>query len=271
MSWTVDLFAREVRFAILGSGSTGNAAVIWSGDDAVLVDCGLSARRVLDGLGQLGLSARQLRAVLLTHEHADHVGGVDVLARRLRLPVYCTDGTRRGLTVGNDIELRTLVAGRAIRVGALDVESFRVPHDTGDPVGFIVGVGVHRVGFATDMGSVRPSVVKALRTCRAVILEFNHDLHMLRHGTYPGFLKDRVESDRGHLSNRQASALLAQVLEAGSRVEHVLLAHLSEQNNRPELALAAARHALAAAGREPRLDVLEAAVLAGPFVLSDRG
>lgn len=254
-SWNLDLFQRDLRFSVLGSGSRGNASVVWSGDDAVLVDCGLPARRTIKHLCEIGVDPEKLKGVFLTHEHSDHIGGVDVLARKLGVPVFCTPGTRDGLRLSRSVAVHTVEAGRALRIGGLDVEPFRVNHDVPDPVGFVVGAGVHRVGFATDMGSVRESVVRALRTCRAALLEFNHDEYMLRHGEYPTFLKRRVASDLGHLSNRQGAALLGRLL--GSRLEHVLLGHLSLKNNRADLALSAAHSALEGSGQAMSVTVAE--------------
>ncbi|MCO4771317.1 MAG: MBL fold metallo-hydrolase [Deltaproteobacteria bacterium] len=255
MSWTLDLFRADVRFAVLGSGSRGNASVVWSGDTAVLVDCGLPARRTLSDLRAVGVEPSKVKGIFLTHEHGDHVGGAEAVARKLDIPVFASDGTRAALRIGGDVRIERVRSGETLRIGALDVEPFRVPHDVAEPLGFVVGAGVHRVGFATDMGSVHASVARKLRTCRAVLLEFNHDEHMLRFGEYPPSLKDRVSSDLGHLSNRQGADLLSRL--AGSRVEHVLLGHLSMQNNRRDLALGAATAALEGADFEASLAIAD--------------
>ena len=152
------------------------------------------------------------------------------------------------------MRVETIAGGRPFRVGSLDVEPFRVPHDAMEPVGFVVGAGVHRVGFATDMGSVRGSVARALRGCRALLLEFNHDEYMLAHGEYPPSVKERVGSDTGHLSNRQAADLLSRL--AGGRLEHLFLGHISMANNRLDLLLGAARAALDDFDREVSITVL---------------
>ncbi len=255
MSWTVDLFARDVRFAVLGSGSRGNAAVVWSAGTALLVDCGLPAKRVWRDLAALGVPREDVAGLLITHEHGDHVGGAEAVARKLGVPIFCSDGTRVAVRFREELDVRRVSAGTTMTLGALQVEAFRVPHDGAEPLGFVVGSGVHRVGFATDMGSVKLGVVRKLRTCRAVLLEFNHDEHMLRYGEYPPSLKERVLSDLGHLSNRQASELLARL--AGSRVEHVVLGHVSHENNRRDLVLGAARAALEAGDFEVSLTIAE--------------
>ncbi len=246
--WNLDLFRKDVHVSVLGSGSRGNASVVWSGDDAVLVDCGFSTREIERRMRQVGVPLSSLRGVLVTHEHGDHIGGAPALARQLGLPVHLTAAARRMSKFGPEVAVEIVQPGRAFSLGRLQIEPFRVPHDTVDTLGFVVGAGPHRVGFATDMGSIQRSVVEILKSCRAVLLEFNHDEHMLWSGDYPDFLKERVAGDRGHLSNRQGAELLSAL--TGSRVEHVLLGHLSGQNNEPRLALGAARQALRAQGAE---------------------
>jgi phosphoribosyl 1,2-cyclic phosphodiesterase len=263
--WNLDLFRKSVHLAVLGSGSRGNASVVWSGDDAVLVDCGFSPREVDRRLRRVGVPMASIRAVLVTHEHGDHIGGVSAVARQIGVPVHLTAAARRVGRLGPDVEVEIVQPGRRFSVGLLEVEPFRVPHDTVDTLGFVVGSGPHRVGFATDMGSIRRSVVERLRSCRAVLLEFNHDEHMLWAGDYPEFLKERVGGDRGHLSNRQGAELLSAL--AHSRVEHVVLGHLSEQNNEPALALAAARQALVSEGAS-HVGVTVADQRAGSKILS---
>ena len=269
MTWNLDLFRTELRFAVLGSGSRGNCAVVWSGRHAVLVDCGLPTRRTLAGLKAVGVEPDWIDGIFLTHEHTDHVGGADAIARRLGVPVHCTAGTRVGIKLHPDVQVRTVRAGVSVRCGPMTVEPFAVPHDTAEPVGFVVGVGAHRVGFATDMGSVRESVVRVLRTCRAVLLEFNHDEHMLWHGEYPLFLKERVGSDRGHLSNRQAAVLLSRL--AGGRVERVVLGHISGQNNRRDLVLNAAQAALDSSDQDVVLSIADQDTPSAVMHLHDRG
>lgn len=264
--WNLDLFRKSVHVSILGSGSRGNCAVVWSGDDAVLVDCGLSPRVVRRRLRQAGVAASSIKAILVTHEHGDHVGGAPPLARQLGVPIHITAPARRMSRIDADLQVEIVSPGRRFAVGRLQIEPFRVPHDTVDTLGYVVGAGPHRVGFATDMGSLQRGVVDRLRSCRAVLLEFNHDEHLLWAGDYPEFLKERVAGERGHLSNRQGAELLEAL--GGSRVEHVLLGHLSEQNNEPALALSAARQALAE--RSPvTLTVASQHRVTAPIALTD--
>jgi len=266
--WNLDLFRKSVHASILGSGSRGNCAVVWSGDDAVLVDCGLSPRVVARRLRQVGVALESVRGILITHEHGDHVGGAPLLARQLGIPVHLTAAARRMSRFEDGTAIDIVSPGRRFAVGRLEVEPFRVPHDTVDTLGFVVGSGPHRIGFATDMGSLRRGVIDRLRSCRAVLLEFNHDEHLLWAGDYPDFLKERVAGDRGHLSNRQGAELLAAL--GGSRVEHVVLGHLSEQNNEPALALQAARQGLQATpGFRPTIAVAAQDRATPPIALTD--
>ncbi len=240
----LDLFRNTVSFANLGSGSRGNATVVVCNDSAILVDCGLSCRQVRLRLRKLGITPSRVKGIVLTHDHGDHVAGTRVTARTFEVPVYMSEGcmrkVQRGrLALDEGTEIRTFEPGDKLKIGALEVESFRVPHDTVDPVGFAVGVGGDRVGIATDMGSPSRRAMEVLGTCRAVLLEFNHDTDMLRGCDYPTSVKDRVGGRWGHLSNRQAADIVKSLRR--SRVEEVLLGHLSESSNTPELALEAAR------------------------------
>lgn len=218
----------------------------------VLLDCGLSAKAVVARLAGLGVDPEQIRAIVLTHEHSDHVTGARVTSQRLGVPVYMTTGCRGQMADADQIEdLRIVRADVPIRIGPLLIEPFRVPHDTVDPVGFVVGNGVNRLGLVTDLGSVRRDVISRLRACVALILEFNHEPSKVAESPYPDSVKERVLGSYGHLSNAQASALLSSL--QGGPLRSVVLAHLSERNNSPELALSAARRAIATWAHPPRL------------------
>ncbi len=270
MFQNLDLFSKTIRFASLGSGSRGNATVVVCEGDAVLLDCGLSAKSVVDRLEAVGVSPDSIRAIALTHEHSDHVGGARVTSRVLGVPVYMTSACRAQMPDAGEIDdVRRLVPDRTLRVGALSIDAFRVPHDTVDPVGFVVGAGASKLGLVTDLGTIRRGIVDRLRGCRAVILEFNHDPALVAANPYPDSVKERVLGDHGHLSNAQAGALLARL--DGGAVRDVVLAHISEKNNTEELALAAARAALAGWRRpRPRLHVAGADA-PGPLLRLDDG
>lgn len=231
-----------LRYCSLGSGSSGNAAVVEAGDGVrrtrLLVDCGLGPRQLTQRLAAHGLLPEDLDAVFITHEHSDHVGCVVALSGRHALPVWMGEGTWRALGTP-DLGDRLHFASDRLRieVGALQILPFRVPHDAAEPLQLRCGDGRASIGIATDLGHVDAHVAEHLAGCQALILECNHDEKLLAASSYPPFLKRRVAGPRGHLSNAQATELARVVVHAGLR--HVVAAHLSERNNRPELARAA--------------------------------
>ncbi len=235
-----------MRFASLASGSRGNCLVAEAGVTRVLVDCGLSPRETERRLARLGLAPAKLSAILVTHEHDDHVGHAYPIAARHALPVYLTHGTRRAQedagAAADGVELR-LIEGRApFAVGDVRVEPFTVPHDAREPVQFVLGDGARRLGVLTDLGTSTAHVETVLSGCDALVLETNHDLDLLWGGDYPKWLKERIGGPFGHLDNAAAGRLLA-ALER-SRLKHVVAAHLSQQNNTAALARAALAQAL---------------------------
>ena len=256
----VTLFSRDVQVAVLASGSTGNCTYIGDGHAGVLIDCGISARQVLLRLEALGLGDAPVDAVLITHEHIDHVGAARVLCDKLHkrrgrwVPFLMTGGTRRNLrdkVVPAAIE--QVEAGTSVQVKHLELDPFRIPHDVEDPVAWRVRLGGHWVGVVTDLGRPTTLVQDKLRSLAIAVLEFNHDFDMLMGGAYPWHLKQRIRSSHGHLSNDQAAELLQAGL--GEELQHLVLAHLSEENNAPVHALAAAQRALTAAGAGDRVAV----------------
>lgn len=224
-----------LRFASLGSGSKGNATVVEGGGSRVLIDCGFTLGEAETRLDRLGLEPGQLDAILVTHEHGDHLGGVGRLARRHALPVYLTHGTARRWRDAPDTGVHRFDPEDAFRVGALEVQPFAVPHDAAQPCQYLIRHQRLTLGVLSDLGHVTPHVQRALMSCDALLLESNHDPELLAAGPYPPSLKQRVGGAYGHLSNAQAGALLRQLPVA--RLQHLWLTHLSEVNNRPELAL----------------------------------
>jgi phosphoribosyl 1,2-cyclic phosphodiesterase len=225
-----------MRFASLGSGSRGNSLVVEAGGSRVLVDCGFSVKGATERLGRLSLVPEDLTAIVVTHEHSDHVSGVFRFANRFGLPVYLTHGTYAAMThsTANIPTCKLLDTASAFSVGALEIQPFPVPHDAREPVQYAFFDGKHRLGVLTDAGSITPHIVEVLQVCDALVLECNHDAELLAASSYPAMLKRRILGHYGHLENRQAAALLAQI--STRQLQHVLAAHLSEQNNRPELA-----------------------------------
>ncbi|MFQ3786164.1 MBL fold metallo-hydrolase [Halomonas sp. A29] len=229
--------AGRLGFASLGSGSKGNATLVSDGETTLLVDCGFGLRETERRLAHLGVHPSQLDAVLVTHEHGDHLRGVGPLARRYAVPVYITPGTWLSGRLG-EVPCRHWITPQSrFAVKSLVVDPFTVPHDAREPVQFrFESRGCH-LGVLTDLGHPTDHVVEAFRGCDALILECNHDRHMLEVGPYPPRLKRRVGGNWGHLANVQAAALLQRL--GLDRLQHVVCSHLSEHNNRPELALEA--------------------------------
>jgi phosphoribosyl 1,2-cyclic phosphodiesterase len=238
-----------IRFKSLGSGSTGNATVVQAHDGFrathLLVDCGLGIRQLDKRLGQAGMLAEHIDAIFITHEHSDHVGCARSLALRERIPVWMSEGTYLGLGEPDfDGLLRIACDSQAVAVNGLEVRPFTVPHDAREPLQLTCGDGQRRLGILTDLGHATPHVIAQLAGCATLLLECNHDPEMLENGPYPWFLKRRVGGDWGHLANGAAAAIAQAVLAHGLR--QVVAAHLSEQNNKPELARAALEDALGA-------------------------
>lgn len=255
----MSLFSRDVTVCVLSSGSAGNCTYVGDGHAGVLVDCGVSTKQILARMAEMGLGDAPIDGVLVTHEHTDHIGAAAVLARALekrrgRVPFYMTRGTAEGLPPAcrpDGIEI--VEAGTSFRVRHLEVEPVPIPHDTNDPVAYRVNVGDAVVAVVTDLGRPTALLARHLRDCDALVLEFNHDEDMLMEGPYPYPLKQRIKGNHGHLSNRQASQLLLDGL--GDRLRHLMLAHLSEENNTPTRALVAAQRALQEAGAAGRVAV----------------
>lgn len=255
-----------LRFSSLASGSSGNATLVEgraSGDvrpTRVLVDCGLAPRRLAAALASRGVAPGDLDAVFVTHEHSDHVGGVLALQRRHGVAVWASAGTWAAATARSTREAHEAPAriardGEAFTIGALTLHPFAVPHDAAEPLQLVCRAGDQRLGILTDIGEPTDAVARALQGCDALLLECNHDRQMLDDGPYPAWLKRRIGGRRGHLANEQSAALLDVCRHDGLR--HVVAAHLSRHNNRPELALATLEACLATGWWRPALHVAD--------------
>ena len=233
-----------MRFASLGSGSQGNSLIVEAGDTRLLVDCGFSTRATIEKLARLAVSAEDISAILVTHEHCDHIAGVFKLAGRFGIPVYLTHGTHVAALRGKLPlpECRLIDSHSSFSIDDLEVHPYPVPHDAREPVQYAFSDGRHRLGVLTDSGSITAHIVDVLRCCDALVLECNHDPDLLAASDYPMMLKRRVSGSLGHLENAQAAALLRQI--ETKHLQHIVAAHLSEKNNRPALAASALASAL---------------------------
>jgi phosphoribosyl 1,2-cyclic phosphodiesterase len=224
-----------MQIHVLASGSSGNATFFKFDNANILVDAGISARRIQNALSEIGTAVEDLDAILITHEHSDHVSGLPTLMKKYRLPVYARPETWRKMPSRRQLLpecCRNLY--QSLDFGDVKVEAFDILHDAADPVGYNFYEGDQKYSLATDLGFVTDTVKKALEQSNALVLETNHDLAMLRGGTYPWHLKRRILSNRGHLSNEEAGKTLASL--DNQKDCQVFLAHISKENNRRELA-----------------------------------
>lgn len=252
-----------MRFCSLGSGSSGNATLVEATranlTTRVLIDCGLPLKQLHERLAQQGLSLDKIDAVFITHEHSDHAGCVRQLAQQQRIPIWLSRGTYVAIGAPDLAgQERFAFDGEPVAVGALELHPFTVAHDAREPLQLAISSGERRLGLLTDLGHVTRHVHDRLQNLHALILEFNHDERLLQASKYPPFLKQRIAGNYGHLSNTQASHLLRAVLHP--ELHHVIAAHLSEQNNRPELVL---EHLTAATQMQERCHIQIANAQAG--------
>ena len=240
----------------LASGSSGNAALVSCGDTHILLDAGVSARRITTGLRTLGVPPEKLTAILVTHEHHDHINGLTVLTKKVRVPIVSSGPTCRQICYKVpfvDELVRQQEPGTGVWLGELWVESFATPHDAAGSVGYSIAGDGCRMVLCTDLGYVTPEVKAAVRGCDLLICEANHDEDWVRSGPYPYQLKQRILGDRGHLSNEAGAELAALGVESGART--VVLAHLSAENNTPARARQVVSRRLAAMGCDPERDI----------------
>ncbi|MFO7619451.1 MAG: MBL fold metallo-hydrolase [Thermoplasmata archaeon] len=223
------------QFCVLGSGSSGNSVAFWDNESIFLVDAGFSCRETVRRMGQAGLDAKNLDAIFLSHEHIDHVSGARVLQKRLGARVLSTEPVHRWLNAKFGISTEPeLVPGMPESIGDFTITPFEVCHDASQTVGFAIEKNGSKVAMATDLGHVTPGVQRYFMDSDAIIIESNHDVQMLKDGPYPAFLKKRILGKQGHLSNAQSAEMLVSVI--GPKTRHVTLAHLSQENNKPEIA-----------------------------------
>ncbi|PNT90808.1 MBL fold metallo-hydrolase [Clostridium thermosuccinogenes] len=235
-----------IKFCSLFSGSSGNSLYIEANGTKILIDAGLSGKRIIQALNSIGEQPSEISAVLVTHEHSDHIRGVGILSRKFNIPVYANEKTwdAMGTQIGpiNADNMRCFTTGKEFEIGNLCIKPFPIPHDASEPVGFNFFAENKKVTTATDIGHITKEVLESLIRSDLVLLESNHDIEMLKVGPYPWPLKRRILGDRGHLSNEMAGKVAVHMAQRGTR--KFLLGHLSKENNFPELAYQTVYNAL---------------------------
>lgn len=229
-----------MRFCSIASGSSGNCIYVGSDTTHILIDAGISAKKTEEGINKLGLTPRDIDAILVTHEHSDHIKGIGVLARKYEIPVFSSYGTVCAMnecgSLGNfNASLLSVVnPDEKFYIKDILIKPFRISHDAAEPIGYRMESENKKVGIVTDLGNYDDYIINALRGLNVLLAEANHDVRMLQVGPYPYYLKQRILSDRGHLSNENSGRLVAKLLN--DDIEHIYLGHLSKENNIPELA-----------------------------------
>ena len=247
-----------MKLCSIRSGSKGNAILVWTDQTVLMVDCGISGKKAECGIREAGLSPEDLTAVLVTHEHRDHTGGVGILSRRYDIPVFANEKTwnamENDLGKINPMHRKTFNHTENFLVGDIEVSPFSIPHDAADPVGYCLCGEGKKLAIATDIGVLREDLFRAIKGCRTVLLESNHDRNMLDMGSYPLPLKQRIRSEQGHLSNDDAGKAAEFLVRLG--VRQIMLGHLSPENNYPLLAEKTVSNSLIAAGIQPGKDMI---------------
>lgn len=243
------------EFISLISGSSGNSSLVTDGKTHILIDCGMSGKRLAELLADEGIPPSGIDALLVTHEHIDHVKGAGIIARRYNIPIYATEKTHAAMEIGSvsDSLRRIVSAGGEFEIGTIGVRPFSIPHDAADPVGYSLFCGNQKFSLATDIGEMNGDIINAVSGSEAVILESNHDVEMLKFGSYPFPLKQRILSGMGHLSNISAARTALELAKRGTK--KIMLGHLSAENNSPEIAMLETYNALTEAGVDVGVDV----------------
>ena len=231
-----------MKFGTIASGSSGNCLYAGNGETHILIDAGVSCKRIIEGLKSFELTGNDIQGILVTHEHTDHISGLGVLSRKFHIPIYGTEKTiKRILDMENlgklDRELFQIIeAGKTFDIGNMSIESFSISHDAADPVSYVMHENDKKIGMVTDLGFYDDRIVGHLKSSNLLYVEANHDIHMLQAGPYPYYLKRRILGDQGHLCNEKAAELVVELTH--DRLKNVILGHLSKENNYPDLALA---------------------------------
>lgn len=227
-----------VKFCPIASGSSGNSIYVGTEYTHILIDAGISGKKIQEGLNQLNVDGKSIDALFITHEHKDHTKGVGILSRRFDIPIYATQGTWTGMA--NDIgavapkNVKYIYSGENCIINDICVLPFDIPHDAAEPVGYNIVAQNHKMTIATDLGHITDSIKESLTDSEILLLEANHDLDMLKKGPYPWYLKQRILGEKGHISNDVAGNLISEIMS--EKLKHIYLGHLSDENNIPRLA-----------------------------------
>jgi phosphoribosyl 1,2-cyclic phosphodiesterase len=226
----------SVQLTILGSGSSGNCAYLETGETRILIDAGFSARQTRQRLAAIGRAPEGLSGILITHEHSDHINGLLGLAGKLNIPIYCNRDTRQAMEIqlGSKFNCHIFETRKSFEIGDIVVDTFDIPHDASDPVGFLLRTPAGNIGFLTDLGHATKQILERVRSANVLVLEANHDLKMLQDSSRPWSLKQRIAGRHGHLSNTDAADAAEAIMSAD--LNHLYLGHLSRECNDPQLA-----------------------------------
>lgn len=252
-----------IEICALFSGSSGNCTYIEADKTALLLDAGMSMKRIFAEIDRIGKDINNIKAIFVTHEHSDHIRGLGPVARRLGIPIFATNNTwramYRGIGVIDEKNIMPVEFGKTIEIGSITVNAFSIPHDAAQPCGYSFSGGGKRITVATDIGEMHEDIFNVMSGSDGVLLESNHDIGMLMNGCYPYYLKQRIRGKNGHLSNDDASEVVAKLVSTGTKT--LLLGHLSAENNRPEIALASSCEAIektgVRVGEDVKIEVLE--------------
>ncbi len=248
-----------ISFCSLASGSSGNSQYIGNKTTKILLDAGLSGKYIKSGLEGIGIDPTEIDGIVITHEHSDHIKGVGVLMRRYNVPIYVTEGTWNGMAekIGKiDSEKVNIIKNDEIfKIKDIEIKAYPVSHDANDPVGYTFQNGTGKIGVITDLGYYTETILKEIRSCDLVMIEANHDVEMLQMGSYPYYLKRRILSEVGHISNEVSGEIACDIVKNG-KTRHILLGHLSRENNFPDLAYETVKSVMESEGIKVGHDVM---------------
>ena len=245
-----------IKFQSIVSGSSGNCTLVCCNKTKILIDCGISGKKVTAYLNDMGISPCEIDRILVTHEHIDHTNGVGILSRKFNIPIIASEGTWAGMEIGKISEenQEIFLKNKSMEIGDFKITPFEIPHDAMQPTGYVIEAENKKFAVATDIGHITNTVTDNLVGCDAVILEANYDEHMLQTGPYPQKLKTRISGSKGHLANKDAGNLATYLAKNGTK--HIMLGHLSNENNSPEIAFSEVARELEFGGMQPGKDVM---------------